>query len=264
VVDSLQAGQAALSQSVAGFVKKAAGWVFHENVAGDPGPFLLPAMYDRGVTIELMAQLFDRPETRAPCRRARTRWRPRGSRSIAKQCTASLPFLGRHKRCESLADQFQEAVVAIEETNRFILLTTAATGPLHQTLHGPLRQALHGRLRRRIGKHEKLRHLRLAIGLQDFFDFLCWPAWRRRRLGFFKFQLFKASSRIMSRESAKYTNWRTTIDSTYTVSAARALLCAFEMKNKAIFRPSFKSRIASRRMPQDARIIPVQKLQTGI
>ena len=65
----LEQDQYAFSQSVAelALLRQAARWTFHDAVARDPAPYLLPAMRGHGVTIDFMSQLY---QTGAGRRRA--------------------------------------------------------------------------------------------------------------------------------------------------------------------------------------------------
>jgi hypothetical protein len=96
--------------------------IFHDTVARDPAPYMLPAMREHGVTLEFMVGLYQQA-------------RDAGAADPSKDCSVSGWFEEHrdaifHARApwrgwnpSVLRSRLQEAVAAIEETNRVIGLS---------------------------------------------------------------------------------------------------------------------------------------------
>jgi hypothetical protein len=101
-------------------LRKAASWIFHQAVVRDPGRFMLPAMRNHGITIELMANLYQHARDAGALPRqdsSAAAWFEDHREEIHR---ARPPFFRTKKWGLSLVAELQEAVAAIEETNRII------------------------------------------------------------------------------------------------------------------------------------------------
>jgi hypothetical protein len=103
-------------------LRNATRWIFHETVARDPTPYMLPSLCEHGITIEFMANLYQQA-------------RDAGALESTKDCSVAAWFEEHRKqifnarqpwsgwKTNTLLVRLQEAVAAVEETNRVIGLS---------------------------------------------------------------------------------------------------------------------------------------------
>src|SRR5206468_3977296 len=103
-------------------LRRAARQVFHETVARDPAPYLLPPMRAHGVTLDLLALLFQQARDAGALDPV-----PDGSVSAWFEAHRDALFQARPPWRKgwygTLKGQLQEAVAAVEETSRVIGLS---------------------------------------------------------------------------------------------------------------------------------------------
>lgn len=108
-------------------LRKAAGWLFQELIVKDLGLYLLPAMQQRGVTLELMSDLYrhaqDAGALNGCMQPSASQWFEAHREAITN---AKAPFWGAKKLYDRLEQQIQESRSVIEETNRVLGLSKLA------------------------------------------------------------------------------------------------------------------------------------------
>jgi hypothetical protein len=104
-------------------LRSATRWAFHDAVARDPGPYLLPAMRAHGVTIGVMARLFQQARDAGaaePAKDASVATWFEDHRDALVCATTREPLWSKKKWYEALRTRLLEAVAAVEETNRVL------------------------------------------------------------------------------------------------------------------------------------------------
>jgi hypothetical protein len=102
---------------------RASTWLF-EPIARDPGTYLLPSMREHGVTIEFMAELFQQASAAGvpnlPSEASVSAWFEHYRQAIVQ---VRSPWTWRKPQHERLKATLQQALAAVEETNRAVSLS---------------------------------------------------------------------------------------------------------------------------------------------
>jgi hypothetical protein len=105
-------------------LRKTAKLVFHELIGRDPAPYLLPPMREHGVTLDFMAKLFQQARDAGAVDPAQdtssSGWFEQHRDALVHASTKEPLFASKKKWYGTLRAQLQEAVAAVEETNRVI------------------------------------------------------------------------------------------------------------------------------------------------
>jgi hypothetical protein len=107
-------------------LRQAARWVFHELVARDPASYLLPEMRQHGVTLDSLAGLFQQARDAGalgPAQDASPSGWFEEHRQALVRASARVPRLRKKSWYDALKGQLQQAVAAVEETNRVVGLS---------------------------------------------------------------------------------------------------------------------------------------------